>query len=132
MPIGLTNVPASFQHLINHIFQDILNQFVVAYLDSILIYSSNQAIHDHHVHEVLTQLCQHRLYTKLEKCIFEQISVEFLGFILSPDGVQIDPQKVSTIQEWAEPQRIQDIQRLMDLPIFTGGLFQTFQRSQPL
>ncbi len=79
MPFGLTNAPAVFQHLMNDIFREYMDEFVVVYLDDILIFSKNQEDHDKHVRLVLATLREHGLYTKLEKCEFNKSSVAFLG-----------------------------------------------------
>ncbi|XP_070795472.1 uncharacterized protein, partial [Pituophis catenifer annectens] len=82
MPFGLTNAPAVFQHLMNDVFRDMLDRFVVIYLDDILIYSRTPESHLQHVRQVLQCLREHQLYAKLEKCYFFQTSIEFLGHIL--------------------------------------------------
>jgi len=81
----------------NEIFVDLLDVFVVIYLDNILIYSDNLDNHKKHIKEMLRRLQTHKLFTSLAKCIFHQNSIEFLGIILSPEGVQIDKQKVDVI-----------------------------------
>ncbi len=97
MPFGLTNAPAVFQHLMNDIFQDYMDKFVVVYLDDILIFSKDQEIHDKYVWLVLAMLLEHGLYAKLEKCEFDKSSVAFLGYVISPDGIFMDKSKVETI-----------------------------------
>lgn len=82
MPFGLTNAPAIFQHLMNDIFRDFLDKFVVIYLDDILIFSPDEASHYNHVKLVLERLRHHKLYAKLEKSFFHQDSVEFLGYVV--------------------------------------------------
>ena len=78
MPFGLTNAPAVFQHMMNDIFRDLLDVCVIIYIDDILIYSNNQEEHDQHVKIVLECLREHGLFAKLEKCSFDEDSVEFL------------------------------------------------------
>uniref|UniRef100_A0A670IJD3 Gypsy retrotransposon integrase-like protein 1 n=1 Tax=Podarcis muralis TaxID=64176 RepID=A0A670IJD3_PODMU len=113
MPFGLCNAPAVFQRYINHVFQDLLDKYVVVYLDDILIYSRDPARHEGHVRTVLQRLREHRLYAKLSKCEFHQRTVDFLGHRLSPDGVQMDPGKVTAVQEWAAPRNRKDLQRFL-------------------
>jgi hypothetical protein len=117
MPFGLTNAPAVFQHLMNDIFRDYMDEFVVVYLDDILIFSKDQEIHDKHVRLVLATLREHGLYAKLEKCEFDKSSVAFLGYVISPDGIFMDKSKVETIQCWATPSSVKDVQRF---PGFTN------------
>jgi len=99
MPFGLTNAPSAFQHLINEIFANMLDVWTVIYLDDILIYSDSITEHKKHVREVLQWLCTNRLYALPTKCMFHHNKVEFLGFILGLQGVQIDNKKVSIIWE---------------------------------
>jgi len=94
MPFGLTNAPASFQHLVNDTFSDMLDNFVVAYLDDILIYSDTQEQHEQHVRQVLQWLRESELFAKAEKCEFHRSSVEFLGFVISHAGLQMAEDKV--------------------------------------
>ena len=90
MPFGLTNSPAIFQHLMNDIFREFLDKFVVCYLDDILIYSKDIKQDEEHIQLVLNKLRNTDLYAKLEKCNFHQSQVEFFGYIVSCDGKSID------------------------------------------
>jgi hypothetical protein len=83
MPSGFTNAHVIFQHLMNDIFQEFLDDFVVCYLDDILLFSRNEKDHEKHVRMVLQKLRDVELYAKLEKCVFHQPQVEFLGYIIS-------------------------------------------------
>ena len=98
MPFGLTNAPAVFQNLINDVLREYLDQFAVAYLDDILIFSSTEEEHVGHVKLALENLRKHKLYAKLEKCSIHQSSVEFLGYIINEKGVCKDPAKISSIK----------------------------------
>ena len=93
MLFGHTNAPAVFQYIMNEIFQEYLDHFVVIYLDDILIYSKNEEQHEHHVHFILDKFQEQRLYAKQEKCLFHQSMVEFLGYIVSDDGISMDEKK---------------------------------------
>ena len=110
--------PSAFQRFMNKIFSDLLDVCVVIYLDNILIYSDNLVDHKQHVKEVLTRLRKHKLYASLSKCSFHQREVEFLGFILSPEGLQMDQNKVKVIQEWSTPRRVRDIQAFLGFANF--------------
>jgi hypothetical protein len=118
IPEGLTNAPATFQHFMNNIFSDMLDVSVVIYLNDILIYSDNISKHKKHVHEVLQQLHKHGLYAKPEKCFFHTTSVDFLSFILSPEGLTMDPTKVQVIQDWPEPWKVKDVQSFLGFTNF--------------
>ena len=106
MLFGLTNAPAAFQRLMN-VFLDLLDICILVYLDDILIYSDTLEEHHCHIHEVLLWLRNNKLYVRGNKCSFHKDTVEYLGFILSPNGLSMDPGKVSAILEWPEPRTSQ-------------------------
>ena len=118
MPFGLTNAPASFQRFMNDIFADLLDVCVIIYLDDILIYSDNLAEHKKHVREVLKRLRQHGLYARPDKCDWHKDTVEYLGYILSPDGLTMDKAKIQTILDWPEPRKVKDIQSFLGFANF--------------
>ena len=103
MPFGLTNAPAAFQRFMNDIFSDLLDMCVIVYLDDILIYSEDMTQHKKHVKEVLRRLRKNGLYAAPAKCEFHKDSVEYLGFIISIDGLRMAQDKVQTILDWPEP-----------------------------
>lgn len=110
MPFGLTNAPAIFQHMMNDIFRDLLDRFVIVYLDDILIYSNTPEEHEEHVRIVLDRLRKFRLYCKSEKCRFFVESIPYLGYVISPSGVSMDVSKVKAIQDWPSPRNVHDVQ----------------------
>ena len=118
MPFGLTNAPAAFQRLMNNIFSDLLDICILIYLDDILIYSDTLEEHRYHIHEVLLRLQNNKLYACGDKCSFHEDTVEYLGFILSPNGLSMDPGKVSAILEWPEPRKVKDIQSFLGFANF--------------
>ena len=118
MPFGLTNAPATFQHLMNHIFHDLLDKCVIIYLDDILIYSPNDSEHRHHVKQVLERLRKNKLYAKHDKCEFHARQVEFLGFIVNPNGVSMDKTKVSAISDWPVPKNLKEVQSFLGFANF--------------
>jgi hypothetical protein len=115
---GLTNAPAAFQHFMNDIFADMLDVSVIVHLDDILIYSDNMDNHWKHVREILCRLRHNSLYVKPEKCSFHTDSVDYLGFILSPEGLTMDQAKVKVIQDWPEPCRVKDVQSFLGFANF--------------
>src|SRR5260221_10247918 len=106
MPFGLSNAPASFQRFINEVLGDLMDVCMVGYLDDILVYLDSLEDHWNHVQEVLQHLHKVGLYANLKKCKFHMDTMEYLGFILSPKGLQMDLKKVSTIQDWPEPWKV--------------------------
>ena len=110
MLFGLTNTPVVFQQFMNNIFSNLLDIYVMIYLDNILIYLNNMSEHHQHVKKVLKCLCKASLYTKVEKCKFHSKLVEYLGYILSSSGLTMSNDKVKIIQDWPEPKKVKDIQ----------------------
>jgi hypothetical protein len=115
MPFGLSNAPATFMHLMNSVFHDILNKFVTIYLDDILIFSSSEADHAIHLQEVLKRLKDNKLYAKLSKCEFCVEQVEFLGHIISKNGLSVDHKKVQCIIELKRPTKLSELQSFLGL-----------------
>src|SRR5260221_8067530 len=113
MPFRLSNMPAAFQRFINEVLRDLMDICMVGYLDNILIYLDSLEDHRDHVCEVLHHLHMVGLYANLKKCKFHTDTVEYLRFILSPKGLQMDPTKVSMIQDWPEPQKVRDVQAFL-------------------
>ncbi|SOV02161.1 uncharacterized protein UDID_18978 [Ustilago sp. UG-2017a] len=133
MPFGLANAPTHFQSFINDIFRDIIGVYVVVYLDDFLIFSDTEESHVKHVTEVLTRLRSNRLFAKLSKCEFHTKTVEFLGYIIKPTGIEMDPGKVQTVKEWPMPASIHDIQRFLGFANFYRRFIAHFARiAKPL
>ena len=97
MPFGLTNAQATFMDLMNGIFQPYLDQFVIIFIDDILIYSGSKEDHEEHLRVVSQILRENQLYAKFSKCQFLLESVAFLGHVISSKGVSIDPQNIEAI-----------------------------------
>jgi len=115
MPFGLKNAPATFQHFINDVLSDYLDDFVISYIDDILIYSKSLKEHHIHVKKVLKKLLENNLYVKLEKCEFDVSETAFLGYILSKDGLKVDPNKIKAILDWPVPTTVKEVQSFIGL-----------------
>lgn len=115
MPFGLKNAPATFQSFINSVLRPFLDDFVILYLDDILIFSKDLDSHHEHVRQVLKKLLENNLFAKLEKCEFDKSSVEFLGHVISGIGISTDPKKIKSIEEWPTPTCTKDVQRFVGL-----------------
>jgi hypothetical protein len=99
MPFGLTNAPAFFMNLMNKVFMEELDKFVVVFIDDILIYSKNCKDHERHLRIILGRLRAHQLYAKLSKCEFWLEKIAFLGHILTSEGIEVDPSKVEAVSK---------------------------------
>ncbi len=115
MPFGLTNAPATFQSFINSVLRQYLEKFVILYLDDILIYSKTLEEHIQHVRTVLKTLLDNNLYAKPKKCEFHKPKVEFLGHVISGNGIATDPNKIKSVEEWPTPKSVKDVQRFLGL-----------------
>jgi hypothetical protein len=115
MSFGLTNAPAYFMYLMNKVFIEYLDQFVVVFIDDILIFSKNEEEHDEHLRLVLQKLRKNQLYAKLSKCEFWLKEISFLGHIISEGGISVDPSKVESVLSWNTPSNVSDIRSFLGL-----------------
>jgi len=118
MLFGLTNAPALFQRWINEILSEYLDIFRVAYLDDILIFSQNLEDHRKHVRTILKRVKEMGLTLKASKCEFHTKEIEYLGYVISPQGLRMDEEKIRTIKEWKEPTNIKGIQSFLGFANF--------------
>jgi hypothetical protein len=104
MPFGLTNAPSTFQGLMNLVFKSFFRRFVLVFFDDILVYSRDMAEHLGHLREVLETLKFHQLYAKQSKCRFGVAEIDYLGHLISQDGVKADPKKIeSMLGQYLQP-----------------------------
>ncbi|WVZ80930.1 hypothetical protein U9M48_028363 [Paspalum notatum var. saurae] len=133
MSFGLTNAPAFFMYLMNSVFMNELDKFVVVFIDDILIYSKNEKEHEEHLRIVLSRLREHKLYGKFSKCAFWLKEVAFLGHILSAKGVAVDPSKVEDVLNWKQPQTVTEIRSFLGLVGYYRRFIEDFSRiSKPM
>jgi hypothetical protein len=109
MSFGLTNAPAYFMYLMNKVFMEYLDKFVVVFFDDILVYSRTEEEHEEQLRLALQKLRENRLYAKLSKCEFWMKQVAFLGHIMSKGGISVDPSKVHDVLSWNAPTSVGDI-----------------------
>jgi hypothetical protein len=115
MWFGLTNAPAYFMNLMNKVFMEYLDKFVVVFIDDILIYSKNHSDHEEHLRMVLQKLRDNQFYAKYSKCEFWIDEVPFLGHIISNGGISVDPAKVREIVGWKIPSSVTEIRSFLGL-----------------
>ena len=125
MSFGLTNAPAYFMNLMNKVFMDELDKFVVVFIDDILIYSKSAEEHEQHLRVVLEKLRAHKLYAKFSKCEFWLEKVVFLGHVLTAEGVAVDPEAVSN---WQQPTNVSEIRSFLRLAGYYRRFIEGFSK----
>lgn len=133
MPFGLTNAPASFQRLMNKVFQQDLNEFILVYLDDILIFSETLEEHWEHLRVALQRLKDAKLYGRLHKCEFLKDRIEYLGFEVSGEGVHTSPEKIKAVIEWPTPSSVKDVRSFLGLASYYRKFIRGFSEiARPL
>ncbi|WVZ63627.1 LOW QUALITY PROTEIN: hypothetical protein U9M48_013243 [Paspalum notatum var. saurae] len=133
MSFGLTNAPAFFMYMMNSVFMNELDKFVVVFIDDILIYSKSEKEHEEHLRIVLTRHREHKFYTKFSKSAFWLKEVSFLGHILSEKGVAIDPSKVEDVLNWKQPKTVTEIRSFLGLAGYYHRFIKDFSKtSKPM
>lgn len=115
MSFGLTNAPATFQSVMNQVFRPYLRQFVLVFFDDILMFSKNPQEHAYHLRLVLEKLQQHQLYANRKKCEFGCLSIEYLGHVISANGVEAEKAKIVAMTEWPIPRNIKALKGFLGL-----------------
>jgi len=128
MPFRLVNAPATFQTMINNILREFLDHRVVVYLDDILTYSENIEHYIKLVQQVLDRLEQHDLAVLLQKSVFHEEEVEFLEYIVKTSGVTISERKVKSLQKWAHPRSVKEVQILIGFANFYQRFIKDFSK----
>jgi hypothetical protein len=127
MPFGLTNAPSTFQGLMNSIFKPFLRKFVLVFFDHILIYSKSWEDYVRHVEKVL-QLLKEQQHAKPSKCFFGVKEVEYLGHIVSHDGVQVDPNNIKAMMDWPIPKKLKNLREFLGLTGYYRKCFWNYGR----
>jgi hypothetical protein len=128
MSFGLTNAPTYFMNMMNKMFMEYLDRFVVVFIDDILIYSKSDSDHEEHLRLVLQKLRDNQLYTKYSKCEFWIDEVSFLGHIISNGGISVDPAKVREIVAWSIPSTVTEVWSFLGLAGYYRQFIEGFSK----
>ncbi|KAK2417415.1 putative mitochondrial protein [Trifolium repens] len=128
MPFGVTNAPAIFMAYMNRIFNSFLDNFVVVFIDDILVYSKSEEEHGEHLRLVLQVLRESKLYANPSKCDFWLEEVNFLGHVISKEGIAVDPAKIDTVLSWKQPQTVTDVRSFVGLAGYYRRFIECFAK----
>jgi hypothetical protein len=128
MPFGLANAPATFQAMMNEVLREFLDQGVVVYIDDVLIYTKNMEEHITLTRRVLKKIKEYGLAIAAHKSSFHVQRIEFLGYILTPAGVEMSKEKVETVLEWSPPTNVKGVQAFMGFANFYRRFIQSFSK----
>ena len=128
MPFGLTNAPVAYMDLMHRVFQPYLDQFVVIFINNILIYSKSEEEHEDHLRIVLRAHREHQLYTKFNKYEVWLIEVRFLGHVVSASSVSVDLKKVEAVMIWERPKSVFEIRSFLGLARYYKRFIEDFSR----
>ncbi|KAF5755745.1 putative nucleotidyltransferase, Ribonuclease H [Helianthus annuus] len=133
MPFGLTNAPAVFMDLMNRVCKPYLDEFVIVFIDDILVYSKNKEDHERHLRLILELLRREQLYAKFSKCDFWIREVHFLGHVVNEKGIHVDPAKVDAVKNWAAPKTPSEVRQFLGLAGYYRRFIRDFSKiAQPL
>jgi hypothetical protein len=125
---GLTNAPAYFMNLMNKVFMEELDRFVVVFIDDILIYSETAEEHEEHLRIVLDRLRQQKLYAKFIKCEFWMEKVMFLGHVLSAEGIAVDLSKVESVTKWEQALNMTNVRSFLGMAGYYRRFIENFSK----
>jgi hypothetical protein len=128
MSFGLTNAPAYFLYLMNKVFMEYLDRFIIVFTDEILIFSKMREEHEEHLRLVLEKLRSNQLYAKFSKCEFWLTEVTFLGHVISTGGASVDPRKVKDVLNWMPPTIVSEIRSFLGLAGYYRWFIKDFSK----
>ncbi|CAM8925247.1 unnamed protein product [Rhodiola kirilowii] len=125
MSFGLSNAPSTFQAAMNDLFRPYLRKYVLVFFDDILVYSKSWRDHIMHLQEVLQTLAQHFYFAKGVKCDIARNKIHYLGHLISKQGVDVDPDKITVIKEWPIPSTVKRLRSFLGL----AGYYRRFRKN---
>ena len=128
MPFGLTNAPSVFQRYMNGILSEYLDKGVIVYIDDILIYTETEEEHTRLVKWVLRKLMDNNLCANIEKCVFHAPQVEFVGFTIGSQGVEMSKDKIANILDWEVPRNVKEVQSFLGFANFYRRFIKGFSK----
>ena len=128
MPFGLTNALTTFMDLMNRVFHEYLDRFVIIFINDILIFSKCQEDHEEHLRIVFQILREKKLYAKFKKCEFWLDQVMFLGHVIFKAGIYVDPSKVEAVVDWARPTNVSEVKIFLGLAGYYRRFVKGFSR----
>ena len=129
MFFGITNLPATFQAMINKILRDLINEGkVAAFVDNMLVGTETEKRHDEIVKEILRRLEENNLYIKPEKCVWKVRKIGFLGVVIGPNGIEMEEEKVDGVLSWSQPKNVKDVRKFLGLANYYRRFIKDFAR----
>ena len=133
MPFGLTNAPVAFMCLMNNVMHKYLDKFVVIFIEDILIYSKSKEEHKEHLKMVLQELREHQIFAKFSKCDFFKDKIQYLGHVVTKEGISVDPENIKAIEDWPVPKDVTDVRSFMGITGYYRRFIEGFSRiSNPI
>lgn len=129
LPFGLTNTPTTFMIMMNGVFHPYLDKFILIFIDDILVYSRSIEEHREHLRIVLQTLRENQLFAKFNKCDFFKDPIQYLGHVISFDGIAVDLEKIKTIMNWPVPTNVVDIRSFMGLLSYYRRFIRGFSKA---
>jgi len=116
MFFGMTNLPATFQEMMNEILRDLINEGkVAAFVDDVLVGTETEEGHDEIVEEILRRLEENDLYIKLEKCVWKARKIGFLEVVIGPNRIEMEAEKIDRVLSWLQPKNVKDVRKFLGL-----------------
>ena len=133
MSFGPTNAPAYFMNMMNKVFMEFLDKFVMVFINDILVYLKIEEEHKEHLRLVLEKLREHQLYAKFSKCEFWLPEVTYLGHVISGKCIAVNPERVQAVLDWTPPETVKQVRSFLGLASYCHRFVENFSKvAKPL